>query len=89
MHTFYLVPFLSFSLHSGKATNCSPCSWLLLRNVFEQIKTLFLKPKNGLKICPFPLFGLPPICILIIHLCYDFALETEMDAKSTGWELKE
>lgn len=68
-----LGPF-SFFLHSGKATNCSPCSWLLLRTVFYQIKTSFLKPKNGLKICPFPLFGLPSICISITYLCYDSAL---------------
>lgn len=73
MHTFDLAPFPSF-LHSEKATNRRPCSRLLLRTVFDQIKTSFLMPKNGLKICPFLLFGMPSICISIAHLCYDSAL---------------
>lgn len=69
MHTFDLAPFPSF-LHSGKATNRRPCSRLLLRTVFDQIKTSFLMPKNGLKICPFLLFGMPSICISIAHLLW-------------------
>lgn len=88
MHTFDLAPFPSF-LHSGKATNRRPCSRLLLRTVFDQIKTSFLMPKNGLKICPFLLFGMPSIASRLHISAMILPWETEMDAKSTCWELKE
>lgn len=38
------------------------------------IKTSFLRPKDELKICPFPVLRLPFIHIFVTHLCYDSAL---------------
>lgn len=82
MCTFYMAPFLSFSLHSGRATNYSPCNRLLFRTVFDHTsKPQSTSPRKGWKICPFPLFGLPSICIFITHLCYDSALVNRKGCK--------
>lgn len=75
MCTLYVTPFPFFSLHSGRATNWNPCSWLLFRTAFNhKSKPHFSSPRWAEKMCPFPLFGLPSICIYIIHFWYDFAL---------------
>lgn len=46
-------------------------------------KTSFLRPKDGLKTCPFPVLTLPLIHIFVTHLCYNFAL-----VSGNGCEIK-
>lgn len=82
MNTFYMAPFPSFSLYSGRATDCSPRSQLLFRTVFDhKSKPHSSSPRMSWKICPFPSFGLPSICIFMTHLCYDSALANRNGCK--------
>ena len=72
-HTFYMSPFPSSSLQSGGTTNCSPCSWLLFRPVFDH-KSKPQSSKWAQRSVIFPLFHLLSICMFIAHFCYDSAL---------------
>lgn len=73
-YILYLAPFLiSHCTQEGPQIAAHAASCFLELSLIKS-KSHSSSPRMGWKICPFPLFGLPSICISITHLCYDSAL---------------